>query len=127
MRAVDLASPVIEAALARLDSIPSVRDITLRANYENHLPPPPIENSFAAGIENVPRDMLASIHRGEAVLNPAQARQWRERSAAPVTVNHIVIQPAAAPVTRDGARRVIARELRRYQRRSGQPGEGRES
>lgn len=120
LRAVDLATPVIEAALARLDAIPGVREITLRANYENFTPPPaPVDASFAAGIENAPRDRLASIHRGEAVLTPPQAREWRERPAAPVTVNHIVIQSPAAPVTRDGARRVIARELRRYQRRAG--------
>jgi tape measure domain-containing protein len=33
--------------------------------------------SFDVGTPNVPHDMLANIHKGEAVLTPAQAQEWR--------------------------------------------------
>ncbi len=148
--AVDVATPQIERVRQAIDSIPSEKVITLRASYEDvrlgssGAQEPWPEASFAVGSGRVPRDMIALLHKNEAVLTVEEARTYRELAGAVSRVpsgrggadtapgagggytlsirNLNVTQIGGAAikrVDRESVRRNLAPEIFRYLRRSG--------
>jgi hypothetical protein len=65
--------------------------------------------SFASGIRFVPRDMLAQIHKGEAVLPRPQAEQFRQGPIGGITVGNITLNM-------NGGRGADRNEARRFAR-----------
>jgi len=152
--AADAATPVIESVRAAVDSLPFERWITIRTRFEGpmtaaaeSLPEPLVEGSFAAGTQRVPRDMVAALHKDEAVLPPGEARAWRglkerlgmvhglaagargmKETAAPaytVNINNLTVAQVGGGLTeisRETVRKKLAPEIARYVRRSGRAG-----
>ncbi|QPJ61703.1 MAG: phage tail tape measure protein [Candidatus Nitronauta litoralis] len=74
------------------------------------------EASFAVGVRNVPRNMLAQLHKGEAVLNRDTARNFRAGAfkGAGASFGDININlPPGATIDRNTVRRFIIPELKK--------------
>ncbi|VAX17051.1 hypothetical protein MNBD_NITROSPINAE04-862 [hydrothermal vent metagenome] len=146
--AVDNATPALERIRQAVESIPSEKWVTIRTAYDTGNAAQNVaqsagsgggsfeaEASFAVGVERVPRDMLAMIHKDEAVLGAEEARAYRENNksgylknggGAPVQIQNLSIvnvsSPGAGRQTREQLRKNLAPELFRYMRRSGRFG-----
>lgn len=71
----ELAQSVVQAYIDKLNGIPSEVTTNVNLNFNSDEP----EGSHAKGLNYVPYDgYTAVLHRGETVLNQAQARDWRQ-------------------------------------------------
>ncbi len=138
--AVDNATPALERIRQAVESIPSEKWVTIRTAYDTGNAAQSggsfeAEASFAVGVERVPRDMLAMIHKDEAVLGAEEARAYRENrnngyskngGGSPVQIQNLnivnVSSPGSRGQTREQLRKNLAPELFRYMRRSGRFG-----
>jgi hypothetical protein len=74
---------------------------------------------FATGIDRVPNDMLANIHKDEAVLNSTDAAKWREGQGASTGVavtNHFHVQGSIDMRTQTQLAASVARSIQNAQR-----------
>lgn len=138
--AEDNATPALERIRQAVESIPSEKWVTIRTRYDTRYAAQSDsggsfeeEGSFAVGVERVPRDMLAMIHKDEAVLAPQEARAYREfkdsgyfQNGQSVQIQNINIanfsSQSFGKQGREELRKNLAPELFRYMRRSGRFG-----
>lgn len=138
--AVDNATPALERIRQAVESIPSEKWVTIRTAYDTQNVAQSggsfeAEASFAVGVERVPRDMMAMIHKDEAVLGAEEARAYRENNksgylknggGSPVQIQNLnivnVSPTGSGGQTREQLRKNLAPELFRYMRRSGRFG-----
>ena len=137
MMVFDDATPALQSIRAELEAIPAEKWITIRTRYESPQPGGggPVyepEGTFAVGLDRAPRDMLAMIHKDEAVLPPEEAGVYRELKESglfhgtaqnPIQIQNLNIVSLSGPGGQGGGReftrRKMAPELFRYIRRSG--------
>jgi len=135
--AEDNATPALDRIRQAVEAIPSEKWVTIRTRYDTQNAAPgggsfDAEASFAVGMERVPRDMLAMIHKDEAVLGPEDARAYRENKKSgllnnggesTVQIQNVNIanfsSPGSGAQGREQLRKYLAPELFRYMRRSG--------
>jgi len=138
--AEDNATPALERIRQAVESIQSEKWVTIQTRYDNQYAAQSgglldEEGSFAVGVERVPRDMLAMIHKNEAVLAPEEARAYRELKESgnfqngggnPIHIQNLTLANfsslSSGGQAREQLRKNLAPELSRYMRRSGRFG-----